>query len=970
MQIGTSPMNPQERHRRVREIFDAVRLLPDDERAAYLDEACGQDDDLRAETAALVKVLSTAGKFLESNRGIGEDRLFRPPSRSDVVSSPPTQFGQYRIVDVIGRGAMGVVYRATQENPDRDVALKVVRAGLVSSRVLRRFELEATILGRLQHACIAQIYEAGSFGINGHSQPFFAMEIIDGQPIDQYVSSQTLDLRSLVELVIRICEGVEHAHRRGIIHRDLKPANIMVTRDGEPKILDFGVARTIESDVNMTSMHTDIGQLVGTLPYMSPEQVVGDPDDLDTRSDVYALGVLSFELLTGGERPQVFESMSVPEAIRTICDEESRSLSSVSRRYRGDLDTIIGKALHKDRNRRYQSAGEFAADLIRYLNNQPITARPPSISYQIGKFAARHSGLVAGLILAGVLLITGSAVSITQAVRATGEANKLRAVNTYFERVVAAPDPWSEEIGYASPRTMTMAEALDRAGKDLSNVYARQPIVESSLRHTLGSVYRNIGDLAKAEKHLTRARELRERELGRSHPDTLRTLLALASVMRIQSRLDESESVVRYALTEFERINGTNDVETISCRFSLALTLRDLMRFEDAVTEINKAIRGRTSIYGAESVRVLESQLTLASIYYSSGRFNDAIDLYSTVGERLRQKLGPEHPQSLIADFGRARSLYRSGQYEEAEPVLRATLQVQRRVLGDSHWATMSTINTLGVMMIEMQRMEEARTLLDENLRLCELHFGTEHRQTLLALHNLASMYRESGAHEHARDFSIRVIALQRELLGRHVDLAYSLNALGLTYIMMDEHESAVEPLREALDIRTELNGLKDVDTVITLWNLARAHRGLDEIETAADYYSQAMTIGEEVLDQSKYIVLLNSYAGLLFKKEQFVDAEKVYARCVKLHEEIRGNDFFGTAIVRSHHARALIQLQRLAEARSTLEIARTTMDQSFSDQHPYYRLMAKAFAELHEAEGHAEGATYWRRIERGENEK
>jgi tetratricopeptide (TPR) repeat protein len=333
-----------------------------------------------------------------------------------AARSIPERIGPFRIVRLLGEGGMGAVYEAEQDQPRRRVALKVIKAAWASPEMIRRFERESQALGRLHHAGIAQVYQAGSADTGFGIQPFFAMELIDGMPLVDYANHRRLNTRERLQLMIHVCEAVEHAHQRGIIHRDLKPGNILVDEAGQPKILDFGLARATDSDAQATRQ-TDMGQLLGTLAYMSPEQVLADPLALDTRSDVYALGIVVYELLAG-KLPYTL-SRRLHEAVRTIQETDPAPLSVVSRVYRGDIETIVAKALEKDKGRRYASAAELAADLKRYLHDEPIVARPASTIYQLAKFARRNRILVSGIAAVMLVLTAGATVSTILAIRAT-----------------------------------------------------------------------------------------------------------------------------------------------------------------------------------------------------------------------------------------------------------------------------------------------------------------------------------------------------------------------------------------------------------------------------------------------------------------------------------------------------------------------------------------------------------------------
>ncbi len=406
----------------VDDLFHRACAVPGPQRRAFLEGACAGDAALLNEVERLIAHDERPIGFISAAERGGAAALLAVDLTRELSAPLPESVGSYRVVRHIGRGGMGIVYEAQQSNPRRTVALKVLNPGVASAGALRRFEHEAQVLGRLQHPGIAQILEAGTFDSGAGAQPFFAMELVRGEPLLAYAERRSLDVRQRLELVARTCDAVEHAHQRGIIHRDLKPTNILVTDDGQPKILDFGVARVTDAGLQTLTLRTEVGDLVGTVPYMSPEQAAGDPADLDTRSDVYALGVIAYELLAG-RLPYDVCGKLVHEALRAICEDEPVPLSSVHRALRGDVETIVRKALEKDKSRRYQSAAGLAADIRRCLSDEPILARPPTVAYQLGKFARRNKALVTAAAAGLLLMLAGTAVSLWQA----GVANRARA---------------------------------------------------------------------------------------------------------------------------------------------------------------------------------------------------------------------------------------------------------------------------------------------------------------------------------------------------------------------------------------------------------------------------------------------------------------------------------------------------------------------------------------------------------------
>src|SRR5262245_53307120 len=396
---------------RVEELFDQALDLDPARRAAFLDEQCQGDADLRAAVEKLLQLDSKAQ---------ADESLLRSPlaaPRPQALAPPAPRFpaiARYRVVRVLGEGGMGTVYEAEQDNPRRTVALKVIRAGLASEILLKRFVREAQILGQLHHPGIARVYDAG---VADSGQPYFVMELIAGVPLDQYARDHALDARGRLELVARVCDAVQHAHERGVIHRDLKPGNILVESSGQPRVLDFGVARAADVGLTAGGGQTEAGQLIGTLGYMSPEQASADPSAIDARGDVYALGVILYELLAH-RLPYGLGGLPLPEAVRLIREQEPLRLGSLDGRLRGDVETIVAKALEKDPARRYATAGELAADIRRHLSHEPIRARPPSALYQLRKFARRHRALVAAVLGIGLALAAGTVVSVLYAVRA------------------------------------------------------------------------------------------------------------------------------------------------------------------------------------------------------------------------------------------------------------------------------------------------------------------------------------------------------------------------------------------------------------------------------------------------------------------------------------------------------------------------------------------------------------------------
>ncbi len=494
----------------------------------------------------------------------------RPPSEPPTAplssskagvgtSGTATRIGKYVVQRVLGEGGMGMVYLAEQESPRRLVALKVIRPGYLSEKLLRRFEFESQLLGRLQHPGIAQVYEAGMVDDEqGRPLPYFAMEYIKGVSLTEFVRVRRLGTRERLALLARVCDAVSHAHQKGVIHRDLKPGNILVDESGQPKILDFGVARATDGDVKASTMQTDVGQLIGTVPYMSPEQVSGDPAELDTRSDVYALGVIAYELLAG-RLPYDLQKKMIHEAVRVIREEEPTRLSSINKTLRGDVETIVAKALEKNKGRRYATADSLAGDIRNYLADQPISARPASGWYQFQKFASRNravvigSGVAIGLLVAGVI---GTSIGLRRAIAAETVAKAAEAV---AKDEAAASERVTQfvvgSIQNASPQrrgpSATVAETLLASVGEIDSQFAAEPRVRERLHGAFADVYRGLNMYSESIVQLRKSLELAQQRDPRGSE-------TLALRVRLGSQINETGDYVA-AMGELERASSLVD---------------------------------------------------------------------------------------------------------------------------------------------------------------------------------------------------------------------------------------------------------------------------------------------------------------------------------------------------------------------------------------------------------------------------
>jgi len=735
------------------------------------------------------------------------------PQPATVAAKVPSTIGSYRIIRLLGEGGMGAVYEAEQDQPRRRVALKVIKSAWADRELLRRFELESQTLGRLHHPGIAQIYEAGAAETSFGSQPFFAMEIIHGKPLIEYAEAKHLNTRQRLALMIQICEAVEHAHQRGIIHRDLKPGNILVEESGQPKILDFGLARVTDGDMQATRQ-TDMGQLLGTLAYMSPEQVTADPLALDTRSDVYALGVILYELLAG--RLPYELSRHVYEVVRTIQQVDPKPLSSINRAYRGDIETIAARALEKDKTRRYGSAAELAADIRRYLEDRPIAAKPASTSYQLRKFARRNKVLVTGTFAVFLTLIVGVVVSTWQAVRARraevraqAETATAQAVVDFLQNDLLAQASANKQAG---PKTkpdpdLKVRTALDRAAERIEGKFAKQPEVEAEIRQTIGQTYYDLGLYPEGRKQLEQALTLRRRVLGPDNPKTIETMLSLGLTALLQDKYAEAEEIDNRALEISRRVLGPENPVTLKC--TSAVVNLYLAQHKAAQTEAlaKQALEISRRVLGPEHPDTLYAAGNLAASYAGQGKYAQDAALLAPVLEISRRVLGPEHPETLDYMRGLSYAYVMQGKEALADEMDQQLLQILRRDLGPEHPVTLTALYNVTAGELREGKNAEAEELARDALEIKRRIFGPEDRRTLNSMRQLAEAYQGQGRYAEAEELDAKVLEIGRRLQGPEDRTLDTMDDLADVYRLEGKYAQAEALYSQTLDIQRRVLG-------------------------------------------------------------------------------------------------------------------------------------------------------------------
>ena len=738
--------------------------------------APAQDDDAGHPTrpasttlseTALLSDLTIGEAGVSSGSAVFAGRGDRTDAHGGADWSPNSgvTIGAYRVIGRLGAGAMGVVYLAEQSNPKRNVALKVVRPDFLTRAAMRRFEFEASTLGRLKHPGIASIYEAGTAGLAGVPTPFFAMELVSGEPLDAY--AERLDRMGKLRLMIAVAEAVEHAHQRGVIHRDLKPANILVEDSGAPKVLDFGVARAIDEAAEHPS------ELAGTAPYMSPEQLSASPD-LDTRSDVYALGVILYELLTK-RRPFDLSGLTIEEAREVVLAAPPAAPSTVEGSEADrDLDFVTLKCLACEPGDRYPTAGDLADELRRRLRDEPVEARPRTPAYVAARFVRRNTGLVAAsaaaalILVAGVFGVAAFAVEAERGRRlAQTEAARAEAVNRFLTDMLASVDPEN-----ALGAEVLVRDVLDEAAATADVRLGDRPAVESAVRVTMAHTYRGLGLVDRAVENARRAVERAKKAFGRNDPRTADALSALGVALIEAGEPAAAQETLAAVVDIRERTHGVGSAEAALARGELARAYLDSGRRREALRIWESSLETTRRELGERDARTLTVMHNYASALSAMGRFDEADRFFNRVIELRRDVFGPEHPQTLTARSMLASMLQRQDRNAEAAEQFRAILAGRRDVLGPRHHSTITAGANLGVALIrlaELARLEGREARAAEALREAGAltHdavegygdlLGADHQKTITTLGNLAYILEELGE-------DARAEALYREVI-------------------------------------------------------------------------------------------------------------------------------------------------------------------------------------------------------------
>jgi serine/threonine protein kinase len=1004
--------------RRVKELFVAALELTDDPaRRAFLDRECAGDEELRRRLEALLHANDQPQPALDKPLA-----AVAPAEQDQMTTAAPAQdqagavlAGRYKLLERIGEGGMGTVWMAQQTEPvKRTVAVKLIKGGGDSKAVLARFEAERQALALMDHPNIAKVLDADT---TENGQPFFVMELVKGVPITNYCDTHKLTPRHRLELFVPVCQAIQHAHQKGIIHRDLKPSNVLVALYDDrpvPKVIDFGVAKATAAPLTEATLVTNFGALVGTPQYMSPEQATLNNLDIDTRSDIYCLGVLLYELLAGSPpfRKKELEKAGMLEILRVIREEEppkpstkvstadalpslaaNRSMepARLSRQLRGEIDWIVMKALEKERARRYESANNLALDIQRYLADEPVLASPPSATYRLKKFVKRNKGSVLAAWLVLLALLVGIAGTTTGLIRAreaeaaaaadaahAREAEKKATDNATAAREAEKKAKEKEEAARAAEKnTKEKEEAARNAEKKATESAATARAAEEKAKEeekvaqAVNDFLRNdllslAGPTARADSHIAPDANIKMRTIldraaasvsNKFQEQPLVEAAVRLTIGKAYKELGEFQTALPHmqrALEVFQDKRGRKHPETLRAALEVGEVLRHMGHYRRAEPLLSETLAACRIVLGDDEKDTLKTMNALATVYEEQGRYRLAEPLYREALQRRSRVLGEKHADTIMSRGNLGLLCQRLGKTEEAEKLTVQALEDSREVNGKEHPATLTAMMNLAMLYKMQERLDKAEPLAEQSAARQKTVFGDDHPATLTALNDLACVLEAALKYDRAEALYILVLEKRRKVLGdEHPDTLPSINNLGLLYYREAKYDKALALLEEGAKTGRRVLGDEHPAVLLLLHNLVHLYQfsNLGEAEKLARTVLKGM---ENVYgdEHRETLTAMNTLASIIEARGNLDEAEPLYVRCLDLRRTVLGENDPDTLVSLNNLALVYVKRNRLDKAEPMFKDALRAFTQVKGPKHPATALAMNNLGALYERQG------------------
>lgn len=837
------------RWERIWELFFRASELSHESRDAFLEQACGDDPELQRE----IKELLIASEQ-------GTNPLDMPLLSNELGPAMGDEIDGYRLQRVLGEGGMGVVFEAQQMQPiERRVALKLIKAGMDTRSVLLRFAVERQTLALMNHPGIAQVFDAG---VSPQGRPYFVMELVNGMPVTRWCDEQKFTLQQRIEIFRAICSAVQHAHQKGVIHRDLKPSNILITAgDGQPqpKIIDFGIARALHRTDGPSGI-THIGDFVGTPEYMSPEQAGVNNLDLDTRTDIYSLGVVLYALLTGTlpfnaealgtsdyvELQRILREKEPPtpstrlkqlgESANEIAARRALDTNRLIKAVSGDLDWIVLKAMDKDRTRRYDTVAELSSDLENFIHQRTVTAHPPGRAYRIRKFIARHKVSVTAAVATAIALIAAVIGISMGLIVAERERHRAETVSQFLQDMLVASQPENAQGRDTTYLKEVLARASQRVDKELKD----QPEAAASLHFTIGGTYRSLGLYDEAAQHFASALQLRRKYLGPNKELTLETMSKLATLRWEQDQYKEAEALAREALAGQDRIYAKNDDRRLSTLNTLGLVMKSTARYAEAEKIYREVVDVRRRTLGIENVATIISQSNLARLLEEQGKLDEAVKLMREVVDVGLRVQGEDDPETLVSLDILGVMLRKQGKLEEAEQFHRRALAGCRKVLGEEHEDTLGVRLNLARLLMAQDKLAEAETELRQSLEIVSRKYGENTFYTFATARSLGDCLLKENQPKEADLVYKRALAAGSAILPPEHDLLAAVVSKRAAALIAQGDYGAAEPLLlKSYPVLVKTRGKQHPDTIAARDTLIALYDHTNRPEEANRYRTQ-----------------------------------------------------------------------------------------------------------------------------------